>query len=522
MDEPVQADPTRPARKTEVSPAKREANQKNGKCGRGPVSEEGRKRSAMNALKLGIYAQSKVLPWESQADFDDNVSRWVAELDAETVSENFFACAAAHAAWRFSRGVQALDAHDELRARRARRRETPDEDQERREAEIIAEGLYREPRHTVVRLRKTAAGCDWLRAQWSALLQRVEDDDCYFHSERIRAVFLLGKQRWEVLDDPTLRRFYRYFLGAFLSLHPELKAMVVQIFREELPTAEHGYIDDREFPKRLNQMVHTELPATCAEAAGLMRAFIGEIMAELEARAARLRQQRAEDAPLETSSSPQDLTGESDRRQRQIMSYYRMARMAEADARRLRNERRRQESKEPDEKAESSGNDSPEKTPKPMPMPEPPCQDAETPPAAAVESGSTRNRADRSGPGAAVLPALVLLLLAPLLAGRGRATAPESPRIRAVALEAAARAVDRTADLAVEAMPHENRHGAPRPDTSGLDAPYLDPEICRNEPKLGASPAASAESNFGIAKAVSHDPRARDSPELRRPPPEQP
>jgi hypothetical protein len=331
------------------------------------------------------------------------------------------------------------------------RRETPDEDQERREAEIIAERLYREPRQTVVRLRTTPAGCDWLHVQWSALYGRVREDDSFFNSERIRACHLLGRHLWEVLDDPTLRRFYRYLLGGFLILHPECRAQIVRLFRLELPTVEHGYLEDGEFETRLNDMVANELPDTCAEAARLMRAFIGEIMAELEARAARLRQARAEDAPLETSGSPQEATPEAERRQRQIISYYRMAKMADADARRLRHDRRLRESEPRDEEPQSGSTDAPEEE---TTTTEPPPRDPETPPAAPDESPGVKDGTTegRTGPGGAVLPALVLVLLAPLLAGRGRATAPEPPRVAASTLEAAAQAEGLAGDRPPEAM----------------------------------------------------------------------
>src|SRR6516225_491457 len=112
--------------------------------------------------------------------------------------------------------------------------------------------------------------------------------------------------------------FYRYLLGGLLALHPECRPIVVQLFRLELPTEEQGYLDDGEFEKRLNHMVATELPATCAEAAELMRGFIARQMADLEVRATRLRQERAADALLETKGASLDGSLTTARRERQV------------------------------------------------------------------------------------------------------------------------------------------------------------------------------------------------------------
>lgn len=70
-----------------MSNAKAAASRKNGARSLGPSSPEGRERSSLNALKLGIFSQRRFLPEENPADFYQLVDRLVAEFQAEGVLE---------------------------------------------------------------------------------------------------------------------------------------------------------------------------------------------------------------------------------------------------------------------------------------------------------------------------------------------------------------------------------------------------------------------------------------------------
>ncbi|MBM3724897.1 MAG: hypothetical protein FJW40_05685 [Acidobacteria bacterium] len=47
-----------------------ETSRANGALSTGPITPQGKARSAQNALKHGLYAKGRVLPWESQEDYD--------------------------------------------------------------------------------------------------------------------------------------------------------------------------------------------------------------------------------------------------------------------------------------------------------------------------------------------------------------------------------------------------------------------------------------------------------------------
>ena len=60
--------------KTMTTPSQLAANLDNAQLSTGPTSVEGKAISSRNAVKHGIYIEALVMPWESQADFD-NLSR---------------------------------------------------------------------------------------------------------------------------------------------------------------------------------------------------------------------------------------------------------------------------------------------------------------------------------------------------------------------------------------------------------------------------------------------------------------
>lgn len=70
-----------------MSDAKAAASRKNGARSLGPSTPEGRERSSLNALKLGIFSQRRFLPEENPEDFYQLVDQLAAEFQAEGVLE---------------------------------------------------------------------------------------------------------------------------------------------------------------------------------------------------------------------------------------------------------------------------------------------------------------------------------------------------------------------------------------------------------------------------------------------------
>ena len=87
-----------------VSSARAEASRKNGARSRGPRTEEGKARSAQNALKHGMRAQKYVvLPEEDAAEFAALETALFEELAPQGALQGVLARRVAVAAWRLAR-----------------------------------------------------------------------------------------------------------------------------------------------------------------------------------------------------------------------------------------------------------------------------------------------------------------------------------------------------------------------------------------------------------------------------------
>ena len=79
------------------------ANRKNAKKSTGPRTEEGKTRSAKNALKHGLLARDTVMPGEDPADFDSQLSALEADIQPANSLEFELVRQIADAQWRMRR-----------------------------------------------------------------------------------------------------------------------------------------------------------------------------------------------------------------------------------------------------------------------------------------------------------------------------------------------------------------------------------------------------------------------------------
>ena len=80
-----------------------EANRQNAQHSTGPKTEEGRAAVRLNGLRLGLTAQTLILPGENEADFKELLDSYEAEHEPSTAIECDLVTQLAMATWRMRR-----------------------------------------------------------------------------------------------------------------------------------------------------------------------------------------------------------------------------------------------------------------------------------------------------------------------------------------------------------------------------------------------------------------------------------
>jgi hypothetical protein len=128
MEPPKPPEGHKPKKCIKVTIAKHAANVANGRKSRGATSPQGRKRSSMNAMKEELYAESKVIPGESEEDYNSKDDIWCRRLGVTPDGpEAFLAESSFDASWEFKRGVRILDKQRQQAVEEVRRAAVPDE-----------------------------------------------------------------------------------------------------------------------------------------------------------------------------------------------------------------------------------------------------------------------------------------------------------------------------------------------------------------------------------------------------------
>ena len=86
------------------------ANQANAQASTGPKSEEGKKRSSLNALKTGLTGRTVLMPGDDARAYQDHVCRFIDEFEPATAHEEELVQSLADTRWRLLR-IPALEAN---------------------------------------------------------------------------------------------------------------------------------------------------------------------------------------------------------------------------------------------------------------------------------------------------------------------------------------------------------------------------------------------------------------------------
>ncbi len=209
-----------------------QANQRNSRLSRGPVTERGKRNASQNARKHGLRAAREQVLLEEGYRYEERKRKWMSELDPRTDREEYFAhqqvltsmmLDGVHAAYieqattdieeadqreddrvhqlgkrlYFNRagsaakyGVQALS---RLKARTSVSTKSVDPD---------------DPRTLVNQIATSARGCRWLMQEWMRLKERLEGSKFWQAIDRFQAIRLLGKQPTDAGEDRVVAEIY--------------------------------------------------------------------------------------------------------------------------------------------------------------------------------------------------------------------------------------------------------------------------------------------------------------------------
>ena len=214
-----------------VSAAKLEANRRNAQKSTGPRTEEGKKRSSLNAVTLGLRAETLILLDEDPLALADRKEAWRASLLPRDDVERSAVDDAVEYAWLRDRARRAQA------ARLATNIANAGVDQAKREADEVLRLGHKlfsdnrgplaayphvdiekdfsnkrvshsdlvddpeDPQRLVLHLQATAAGCQWMLDQWSELRSILAEGLSWQSADKLKAVRLLGRHPIEAADD---------------------------------------------------------------------------------------------------------------------------------------------------------------------------------------------------------------------------------------------------------------------------------------------------------------------------------
>jgi hypothetical protein len=223
-----------------ISHAKLEANRRNAKKSTGPRSPEGKRRSALNAMKHAITARIPLLPDEDARAYNERMVFWNEALKPENGLERLQVRQAAHSSWQLDRVQRAqaarlcARAHNEGDDKRYREQvevtelalqllwssggtQSGEEQREDRSSDEEAAAPVgptdldpsKHPAIVVCRLESSKLGCMWLLEQWDELASLLESSGSWLAPARFKALRLSGTYPGDPLritrSNPILR-----------------------------------------------------------------------------------------------------------------------------------------------------------------------------------------------------------------------------------------------------------------------------------------------------------------------------
>ena len=313
-DPETQNDAERPGkRKKKTSEKAIAANRRNARLSRGPVTDEGKAHSRLNACKHNHRAELPILPGEDEDELDRRLEVWPQILGAETEPERLEAMQAVHMGWRRARSLRSDDAATERRMIDVKKVHAERQANEARQLGEQLDGDL-DPAGVIRKLHRSPAGCNLLLKEFQVLDDRLNTYGVVFWSQRERLFHLLGKRLRDLFtDDPVITEWVVALIGAaYGDLPAEDKT---QSIGEVLEGLRPSWMDGEvEYPIRLESLVAAV--AGRDESIERVRSLVEAAIHDLKARLKRAKARSRRELKLELESAWVDDTVAGARRLR--------------------------------------------------------------------------------------------------------------------------------------------------------------------------------------------------------------
>jgi hypothetical protein len=252
---------------------RREINRRNSLRSTGPRSPEGKARARLNALKHGLRAEEFALPGEDQEELKRLSDEWVEYYEPRSPGERAVLDRCVYATVQLKRCTRF---HAEAVAEQVRQAQEDWDRQQENEVEELKDRLRTEPKEAIRKLKRSALGCQWLIAEWTALLAALEEYGNWVYSERDQAIRLLG-------DLPDAEKF-RELPNAYFIAYYHLFS-----YERITPGAQDWLLDPKRMPDWFKRSLNGGGPPERDNSREVLRSVARDEIAELTAIEERLR-----------------------------------------------------------------------------------------------------------------------------------------------------------------------------------------------------------------------------------------
>ena len=185
------------------SDARLEANRANAQKSTGPTSDDGKRRSRMNALKHGLSGAGVAMPETMRLAVQERTAGWASSFKPLNPWELWLLEITAITTLRLEVCEQSRLMSVVLKAQRADHAEIWEVDRENEVAETLAK-FAQDPVQQVAKLRQTVQGVRWLLARWEDLRAVLDSRGTWEMATRGLAFRMQGRPIELLASDPLL------------------------------------------------------------------------------------------------------------------------------------------------------------------------------------------------------------------------------------------------------------------------------------------------------------------------------